>query len=124
MLLHLFGLWCFTENPPAPNITSLPDRDTDRMRWSYHPGCYGHHNFTFNLIWTKTDGPSNSSTSASAVTTDTQYIFSGLLRGEYTVSIQAQSDEDPSIVSDVVSINISLTREGVCVLLFGLSQFI
>ena len=39
------------------------------------------------------------------------------------MSIQAQSDEDPSIVSDVVSINITLTREGVRMLLLGLSQF-
>ena len=39
------------------------------------------------------------------------------------MSIQAQSVEDPSIVSEVVSINISLTREGVCLLLLGLFQF-
>ena len=49
------------------------------------------------------------------MTTDTQYVFSSLLRGEYTVSIQAQSVEYPSIVSEVVTINISLTREGVCI---------
>ena len=49
------------------------------------------------------------------MTNDTQYDFSSLPRGEYSVNIRAQSIEDPSIVSDVTSARISLTGMRKCV---------
>ena len=58
--------------------------------------------------------PPDSPSSGSNMTTETQYDFSNLHRGEYSVSIQAQCKENTSIVSDVTSTRISLTGMCVC----------
>ena len=113
--------WCFTDKPITPNITSLPNSTTDRMSWSHNPGCYRHHNFMFNLGWTRTGDSLDSPSSGSITTTATQYDFSSLPRGEYSVSIRAQSMENTSIESDVTRARINLTRKLVYMSLFGLS---
>ena len=117
---HIFLLFCFvsivvTEKPYSPIITSLPSNSSNMIKWTHDSSCYSHHTFRFILTWTKMVDPPDSPSSGSNMTTATQYDFSSLPRGEYSVSIQAQCMENTSIESDVTSTRISLTGVCVCV---------
>ena len=96
------------EHPLPPIITAVSTSSSDMVSWTHSKRCFNYHTFTYILTWNKTDTPSSPSSSGGANTTESQYDLSGLPPGEYSVSIQAVCNENSALVSDVVSIQISL----------------